>query len=348
MPRTKSLAWSQLKLGIVGVIAIALAMALILAVGGQAGFWWERYTLHTQFPNAAGMKSGAVVRVAGKDIGKVTAVEFAPGGKGVDITMDIHEDVQSLITTESRASMGSLSLLGEPIVEISPSQAGSPLPNGGFVPAVPATGSIAEVASTAGVTLGEANKILERINRGEGTAGKIFTDEKLYADAQSLLNAVDAVVRNVQRGGGTIGQLMQNPRAYREAEASLANLRTLTDRINRGEGSLGAFLKDDAIAKSVAATSANIEAITGRINRGEGTLGKALTDDQMWQRFTAVTVSLEKMIAELQAGQGTAGKFLKNDELYENMNRTVIELREFLAEVKKDPKKYLNIRVSIF
>ena len=125
MPRTKSLAWSQLKLGIVGVIAILLAGALILAVGGQAGFWWERYTLKTRFANAAGMKPGAVVRLAGKDIGKVTAVDFA--GREIEIAMDIHEDVQPLITTESRASMGSLSLLGEPIVEISAGTTRTPL-----------------------------------------------------------------------------------------------------------------------------------------------------------------------------------------------------------------------------
>ena len=346
MPRTKSLAWSQLKIGIIGVIAIALAMALIIDVGGQAGFWWERYTLKTRFANAAGMKSGAVVRLNGKDIGKVTSVDFA--GREIEIGMDIHEDVKPLITTDSRATMGSLSLLGEPIVEISAATTGTPLENGAYVPSTAASGSIAEVASSAQVTLGEANKVLERINRGEGTVGKIFTDEQLYADTQSLVNAAESVVRNIQRGGGTIGQLAQNPRAYREMEASLANLRAITTRINNGEGSLGKFLNDDTIAKSIGATSTNVEQITGKLNRGEGTLGKALTDDQLWKRMNDLTTSFEKLAAGLQAGEGTAGKFLKNDELYENMNKTVKEFAEFLAEVKKDPKKYLNIRVSIF
>jgi phospholipid/cholesterol/gamma-HCH transport system substrate-binding protein len=346
MPRTKSLAWSQLKIGIVGVIAIALAMALILAVGGQAGFWWERYTLKTRFPNAAGMKSGAVVRLAGKDVGKVTSVDFA--GKEIEIAMDIHEDVKPLITTESRAYMGSLSLLGEPIVEITPGTSGTPLENGAYVPATAASGSIAEVTATAQTTLTEANKVLERINRGEGTVGKIFTDEAMYADAQSLVNAAEAVVRNIQRGGGTVGQLANNPRLYREMEQSVANLNAITRRINAGEGSLGRFLNDDAIAKSVSATSANVEKITDRLNRGEGTLGKALTDDQMWKRLDALTASFEKLAAGLQAGEGTAGKLLKNDEMYENMNKTVREFALLLAEIKKDPKKYLSFRVSIF
>ena len=346
MPRTKSLAWSQLKLGIVGLVAIGLATALIVAVGGQAGFWWERYTLKTRFANAAGMKPGAVVRLAGKDVGKVTSVDCA--GKEIEIGMDIHEDVKPLFTTESRAFMGSLSLLGEPIVEITPGVTGTPLESGAYVPSTPASGSIAEVASTAQVALGEANKLLERINRGEGTVGKIFTDEQLYTDMQSLVNASEAVVRNMQRGGGTIGQLMQNPRAYREMEASLSNLRAITARINAGEGSLGRLLNDDAFAKSLSATSSNVEQLTARLNRGEGTAGKFLTDDQLWARFNALTGSMEKLMAGLQAGEGSAGLFLKDKQLYENMNQTTAELRGLIAEIRKDPKKYLNIRVSIF
>jgi phospholipid/cholesterol/gamma-HCH transport system substrate-binding protein len=50
----------------------------------------------------------------------------------------------------------------------------------------------------------------------------------------------------------------------------------------------------------------------------------------------------------LNTGQGTVGQLLNDKQLYENINQTVLELRDFLAEVKKDPKKYLNVKVSIF
>ena len=42
MPRTRSLAWSELKIGIVSVTAIVLAVLFIFAVGGQAGFFWQQ------------------------------------------------------------------------------------------------------------------------------------------------------------------------------------------------------------------------------------------------------------------------------------------------------------------
>ena len=60
MPRTRSLAWSELKLGITVVAALAIAIVFIFMVGGEGGLPWQRYHLKTRFPNVQGLKSGAV------------------------------------------------------------------------------------------------------------------------------------------------------------------------------------------------------------------------------------------------------------------------------------------------
>jgi ABC-type transporter Mla subunit MlaD len=52
----------------------------------------------------------------GKEVGKVTAVEFA--GSEIDVTFEVSKKVRPLITDRSVASLGSLSLLGEPILDI--------------------------------------------------------------------------------------------------------------------------------------------------------------------------------------------------------------------------------------
>ena len=54
MPRTRSLAWSELKIGIIAVAALVLAVMLIVAVGGAGGFSWQRYELKTKFPDVRG------------------------------------------------------------------------------------------------------------------------------------------------------------------------------------------------------------------------------------------------------------------------------------------------------
>src|SRR5262245_4810732 len=116
MPRTRSIAWSQLKLGIVGVVAMMLLVLMVLALGGETGFWWQRYPLKTRFRDAGGLKVGAVVSLSGKEVGKVTGVEFA--GAELEISFEVNKDVRQLITTESVATIGSLSLLGESMIEI--------------------------------------------------------------------------------------------------------------------------------------------------------------------------------------------------------------------------------------
>ena len=51
---------------------------------------------------------------------------------------------------------------------------------------------------------------------------------------------------------------------------------------------------------------------------------------------------------QLNDGQGTAGRLLKDQRLYENMNGAVADLRGLLSAIQKDPKRYLNVKVSIF
>src|SRR5262245_59050861 len=126
MPRTRSLAWSQLKIGIVSIVAIILAAALIFLLSGQGGFFWQRYSIKTIFNNVAGLGSGAPVRLAGVEIGTVEGVRFV--GDRVEIVMEVNKNQQPRITTTSVATLGSISLLGEAAVDITPSSTGTPIP----------------------------------------------------------------------------------------------------------------------------------------------------------------------------------------------------------------------------
>ena len=82
--------------------------------------------------------------------------------------------------------------------------------------------------------------------------------------------------------------------------------------------------------------------------RGEGTAGKLLTDQQLFDRFNSVALRIDKLTTDLQQGQGTAGQLLHDKQLYENMNGAANELKALIADIRKDPKKFLNVRVSIF
>jgi phospholipid/cholesterol/gamma-HCH transport system substrate-binding protein len=346
MPRTRSLAWSQLKLGIVVVVALAIAVVFAFMVGGEGGLPWQRYHLKTRFPNVQGLKAGAVVRLAGVEVGQVSEVQFV--GAQVEVTMELTEDVQDKITEHSKAMIGSISLLGETAIDINAVGIGRPLPDWGYIQSARTPGQIAEVAEQANAGIVEITNLLKDIRSGKGTIGKLFTDEQVYRDFAALTSSADRVVQNLNRGQGTLGKLLNDEQAYRSLQASLDDLATMTRRINAGEGSLGKLLKDDQLARSLSSTSANFDRISGSLANGEGTAGKLLKDEALYRRLDSVTTRIDTLLTRLNEGQGTAGQLLQDKKLYENMNGVVADMRSLLTEIKKDPKKYLNVKVSIF
>ena len=345
MPRTRSLAWSELKLGMVGLGAAALTIAMILAVGGQGGFWWQRYPLKAQFSNAQGLKTGAVVRLAGKDVGRITAVEFA--GTNIEISFDVSKEVRPLITDTSVASIGSSSLLGESVLDISTARGGTPVEDWGYV-TTGSGGGFADLASTASESLKKAGDMIADIRAGKGTLGKIVTDDALYRDLQGFVASAGDLANKLKAGDGTVGKLVNDPAVWNSLKASLENLQTMTAKLNNTQSALGKFLNDEAMGKSLHSTLTNLDETTARINRGDGTIGKLLTEQELYDRLNSMAGRVDSVVAGLGTNQGTAGRLLNDQQLYDNMNRAVTELRDLLSDIRKDPKKFLRVSVSIF
>jgi phospholipid/cholesterol/gamma-HCH transport system substrate-binding protein len=346
MPRTRSLAWTELKLGIVSVFAIVMATILIFLLSGEGGFFWQRYSLKTVFPNVAGLKEGAPVRVAGVEVGSVSGVSFL--GDRVEVLMEVSREQAPRITSTSTATLGSVSLLGEAAVDITASSQGTPIPEWGYVRTGPPQGSLAEVATQASEGIDQLTGLIADLRGGRGTAGKLIADEALYNDLRMLIGAVEDVASGINQGKGSLGRLMNDPTMARSLEGSLQNLEAVTARIKAGEGSLGRLLNDDAMAKSLTATTANLDTITSRLSRGEGTAGKLFTDQQLYDRLNSMTDRLDKVVASMQGTDGTMGLLLHDKQMYEKVNRTIDEVSSLVAAIKADPRRYLNIRVSLF
>lgn len=346
MPRTRSLGWAELKIGIVTAFAMIMATTLIFLLSGEGGFFWQRYSVKTLFPNAAGLKPGAPVRLAGVEVGSVSEVDLA--GNQVEVVMEINRNYQQQVTTDSRASLGSVSLLGESAVDITASRSGTPVPEWGYVPSGPAVGSLAEVTTKATEGIEQLTVILQDLRGGRGTIGRLIADDALYREMNSLVAAAEDVVQNVNGGRGTLGRLVNDPTAARALETSLQNFEAISARIRAGEGTLGKFLTDDSVARSLSSTTSNLNEITGRVNRGEGTAGRLINDRALYDRLNSMSDRLDKVMAGLEQGEGTAGRLLRDRELYENMNSAVGELRQLVRDIRADPRKFLNVRVSIF
>ncbi len=352
MPRTRSLAWSELKVGVLSIIAVVITATTIVMLTGGRGFFWQRYSLKTRFGNIAGLKAGSPVRLAGVEVGSVQRVDLA--AQQVEVTVEVNTKYRQQITTESRAVLGSISLLGESSVDISASSAGTPIPEWGFVPTGPPTLLLSDVTNSAGQGIEELTALLREMRAGKGTIGKLASDEQLYVELNQFVRSANDLTTGIKQGRGSIGKLMNDPKTAEALEASLRNVEDVTRRLSAGEGSLGKLLKDDSFSRSLTTATANLDTLVAKLNRGEGTAGKLLNDPALFERLNSMTQRLDELVTRLNNGDGTAGQLLKDKQLYENMNKTVnevgslvAELKEFFAAVKKDPRKYLKINVGL-
>ena len=346
MPRTRSLAWSELKIGVLTILAIAISAVTVVMLTGGRGFFWQRYNVKTRFGNVAGLKSGSPVRVAGVEVGTVTDVEIV--GDQVDITLVVNKSMRDRITSASIAYLGSVSLLGESAVDITPSTKGTPIPDWGYIPQGRGPGQLADVTEQASQGIEEITKVVQDIRQGRGTVGKLMTEDQLYVDLHRFVATAGDVTRSIREGRGSIGKFVNDAKVANALEASLKNLEDVTRQLNAGQGSLGKLLKDDAFARSLTGATSNLQTLTDKLNRGEGTAGKLMTDGSLFNRLNSVADRFDQLAARLNDGQGTAGQLLKDKQLYENMNGAVTDLRTLVADIRKDPKKFLNVKVSIF
>src|SRR5262249_45376022 len=149
------------------------------------------------------------------------------------------------------AQIGSLSLLGESVVDINASTTGTRLKDWDYIQASPPPAQLADVTAGASQGIEQLTGLLKDLRAGKGTAGKIFTDDQLYTELNTLIGSAEKVVNDLNRGRGSLGQLINDPAAYKSLRASLEDLQGITKRINAGEGSLGKLLNDDAFAKSL-------------------------------------------------------------------------------------------------
>lgn len=346
MPRTRSLAWSELKIGVLTIVAITVGGLLIFAMTGTKGFAWQRYPLKTRMGNVAGLVAGSPVRIAGVEVGTVTAVTLS--SEVVDIAFEVNEQYRRVVTSKSFTRLGAISLLGQSSVDITPSAEGTPIPDWGYVPEGKPVAAIGDMTDSASQGINEVTAMLHDLRAGKGTAGKLLTDEQLYAELNRFIASASALTDGIKQGKGSVGKLLNDPAAANALQASLKNIETVTKQIADGQGSVGALLKDDSLATSLKSATANLDSLVGKLNSGQGTAGKLMTDPALFNRLDSMTGRLDTLISQLNDGQGTAGQLLKDKQLYENMNGAVGDLRSLVADIRKDPRKFLNIKVSVF
>ncbi len=349
--------WSQLRVGIMAAGALILLFVLVFYMTSDKGFFSGGSKIYTYMDTAPGIAKGAPVRLNGLTVGNVAAVAFSGEQKPerfIRIEMEIQGDFREMIPSDSKVSVGSENLLSGRLIDIT---------KGTSPQAVAANGELASDTTTeiedllrqgkttlgaAEITIKRLEAIVEQVELGKGSIGRILKDEELYNRINSIAGEIEKMTLAINQGGGTMGKLIYDEALYADLRKTLARVDSIAASIEAGQGTAGKLIKDPALYDETRSTMAGLRKAIDDLNAGKGTAGKLLKDDQLHAEVREAVRNINTLVDNLNTGKGTAGQLLVNQQLYENLNGTAVELQGLLKDFRANPKKFLRIKLGLF
>lgn len=357
MPSPKKVAWSQLKVGIMAIIALVILAVLIFLLTGADNPFAEKATLYTYLRDSAAMTEGSAVRLNGILIGKVKSIELtkdADVNRSIRMTMQIDKNYLNSIPVDSELGFSAESVLGEKFLNIRRGTKPEPLRDGGEIKArddrdfLEIVQSAMPLLESLQSILARMDKIVGTVEAGKGSIGKLIVDDQVYNRINGMLGNIQTVTGDLAEGKGTIGKLLQDDALYADIRQMTARLDAIAAGLEKGEGTAGKLLKDPALYDELRAATTEIKKLVADLNAGKGTAGRLLKDEALHNRLVATLDRVNGTMDKLNAGQGTLGQLLVNPALYESLTGATGEMRSVMKDFRANPKKFLTIQLKLF
>lgn len=358
MPSRKEIQWSQLKVGLLVLAAMAVLIALIFLMNGTTGgLFGHKHVLRAYFANAAGLKDGAVVSVDGVTVGNVLKTRVVPDRNPfpVEVTMRVGDKFWRYIHTDSTARIAPAGVLGDSFVDIDSRHATGPEPANDAELAAAGSPTIEQVIGSSQLTIEEINQLMRKIgtlidtlNTTRGTVGEFINDPVMKKNVFSIAANLQKVTQTIADGNGSVGKLINNDSLYTRLNSTTDQLNSIVSNLNAGKGTAGKLLKDETMYDNINTAVANLNEVLASINSGKGAVGQLLKDPNEAKRLNDAITNLDGILKSVNAGEGSAGQFVKNRSLYDHLDQTADQAQQLIKGIRDDPKKYLVIRLKMF
>jgi phospholipid/cholesterol/gamma-HCH transport system substrate-binding protein len=341
--------------GLTVVFATIVLAVLIFLISGNIGFG-HKIVLKTYFDNAGGLRVGAPVRLHGVGIGNITAIRVNPSMRNtpVEVSMKVSTQFDGL-HKDSLAMLSTAGVLGETFVDIDSSKATGPMAQNGDVLHTVEKPDIQDVVASTQSTLVNLQSLLNRVDRilnfvesGNGSLGKLIYDDSLYQRLNASVNDVQLLIADISQGKGSIGKLVVNDEFYQKANLAIDNLNKALDQVNNGQGTVTRLIKDPALYDNANRTVQEANQLLADINAGKGAIGKLSKDEAFAHKLDDTVTKLNTLADKLNNGQGTAARLINDPSVYTNTDQLLVESRNLIQAIRSNPKKYLSIKLKLF
>lgn len=149
-----------------------------------------------------------------------------------------------------------------------------------------------------------------------------------------ILPKVDTLLQNVNR-------LVGDPAitaSVKRLDAITANLENTTRQLNALMATL------PPIVKNVNGITGNVNTMTSDLTGLTASL-KDVPLDSLSQNLQTITQNLAQLSAQLNEPNSTLGLLTHDTALYNNLNSTVASLDSLFVDIKRNPKRYISIKL---
>jgi len=361
MPSQQEVRWSQLKVGVIVLVASVVLVTLLFLMTSSSGLgiFSHKLTVTTYFENSAGLKTGAAVNLEGVTIGTVKTVTIASSPAHrltpVKVVMKLNDKFANNLKTDSKASLSTVGVLGDTVIDINSQTAtGPPLENGDELRTLE-TPSLTDVVKASqgtieslNVILAKMDKIVDKLENGDGSVGKLINDPELYNKATKTVDELATLTANLNAGKGSVGKLMTDDQLYDKLNDTATRLDNIATALDSGKGTAGKLLKDDAMYDNLNSTLKHANSLLAEADAGKGSIGMLLKDPTFANKLNDTVTKLDALLTNVNDGKGTLGKLATDDQAYTNLNKLLTESTTLVTTIRQDPKKYLTIHMKIF
>jgi phospholipid/cholesterol/gamma-HCH transport system substrate-binding protein len=361
MPSQQEVKWSQLKVGVIVLVSIFLLSSLLFLMTSASGMslFSDKIVVTTYFENSSGLKVGAPVSLEGVTVGEVTKVtvstEESRKLKPVKVVMKLDPKYHLSLHKDSTASLSTVGVLGDTVVDIDSKVATGPELQTGDELKTKASAGISDVVESSqkaleslNVTLQKLDGVVDAIQKGQGTVGKLVMDPALYDEANGTVHELHVLAANINSGKGSVGKLMHDDELYNRLNETSAKLQAIADGLDSGKGTAGKLLKDDSLYNNLNSTVEQANTLLTDANNGKGALGMLAKDPVFAAKLNDTVTKLDTLLGNVNAGKGTLGKLATDDAAYNNLNKLLNSSTDLVTTIRSDPKKYLTIHLKIF
>lgn len=361
MPNQQEVRWSQLKVGLIVLMASVILVTLLFLMTSSAGLgiFSHKLTITTYFENSAGLKPGAAVNLQGVTIGtvKTVTVVSTPERKltPVRVVMKLNEKYADELHKDSKASLTTIGVLGDTVIDINSQFAvGPPLQDGDELKTLE-TPSLTDVVKASqgtieslNVILAKMNTIVDNLQSGKGSIGQLINNPDLYNKLNGTVDELHKLTVNLNQGKGTIGKLVNDDTLYTRLNETTAKLQNIATELDNGKGTAGKLLKDPQLYDNLNSTLKHANSLMADADAGKGGLGLLLKDPKFRQQLDDTVTQVNQLVTGINQGRGTLGKLATEDTLHTNMNRLLTNSSDLVTAIRQNPKKYLTIHLKIF